>query len=61
MRAGNSKTLRSDWRFFTAIVICLAILIAVAAARHADQRSALLHLPGSLGNAKPVTNGTLGN
>ena len=61
MRPGDSKTFLSDWRFFTAIVICLAILVAVAAALHADQTSALLHLPGSLGNGKPAAIGTSGN
>jgi hypothetical protein len=61
MKPGNSKIFRSDWRFFTAIVICLAILVTVGAARHADQRSALLHLPGSLGNGKPVANGGPGH
>jgi hypothetical protein len=60
MRPGDSKTFRSDWRFFTAIVICLAILVAVAAALRADQTSALLHLPGSLADGKSVANAASG-
>jgi hypothetical protein len=57
MRPDDSKSFRSDWRFFTAIVICFAILITVAAALHADQRSTLLHLPSSAANGKPVVYG----
>jgi len=61
MRPDDSKSFRSDWRFFTAIVICFAILVAVAAAFRADQASALLHLSSSMANGKPVANGTAGD
>jgi hypothetical protein len=43
---GASGTFRSDWRYFAALVICLAILVAVGAVMfRTNQKSALPHSP----------------
>jgi hypothetical protein len=52
---GASGTFRTDWRYFAALVICLAILVAVGAAMfHSNQNAALLHSPSSVVNSKPA-------
>jgi hypothetical protein len=54
MSAEPSGTFRSDWRYFAALIICFAILVAVGAAMfHTNQSAASPHSPNDVVNGKP--------